>query len=301
MREWVDKLEEIDQDCVYQYEYLLGRELKNYEEYHEIDGKVMEMILEFETREDFFEYYPEIMKQYANPAALEYLPEATDGKAADEQNETLHLWGRLGISLDVTPQEFAILNSDDERSAQELLVTLIQSNRCQMDGNTYFPYKDEALRPDNPEEDLEFELDPRPLRPEQEPSRAYTIAMANNVDYEVEVLGPFFSREETQEALRRLYMDTWENVGEDRIVEADCDFDTLTFKIEAYGTELYYANVKELDLDRSEIGKTSSKENSTELSADRPKLLADRIASAEEKSNKQTFTGSKEKEEKDPR
>lgn len=62
MRDWVSSLDEIDRDCIYRYEYLLGRKLKNYEEYSEIDGKVDEMVLEFESRKEFFEAYPELKK-----------------------------------------------------------------------------------------------------------------------------------------------------------------------------------------------------------------------------------------------
>ena len=62
MRDWLKPLEEIDRDCVHQYEYLLGRKLKGYDEYHEIDSQVDEMILEFESRKEFFECYPELKK-----------------------------------------------------------------------------------------------------------------------------------------------------------------------------------------------------------------------------------------------
>ncbi len=166
MRDWLENLDEIDQDCVHQYEYLLGRELTGYEEYHEIDGKVNEMILEFETREDFFEYYPELL-QYANPALIEALSgNVKEARPEEQKKETINLWGRLGISLEVTPEEMTVLGGEDMRAAQDLLVKLIQSDRCQIDGNTYFPYKMSG-REDNPEEDLDFELDPTPLHPEQ--------------------------------------------------------------------------------------------------------------------------------------
>ena len=175
VRDWVDELDEIDQDCVHQYEYLLGRYLKDNAEYVEIDSKVMEMILEFETREDFFECYPELLS-YANPALIESLSGVIEGvKSREGSSEMLHLWGRLGISLDVTPSEMDILGGNDAHAARELLVKLIQSDRCQMDGNTYFPYKDELVRPDNPEDDLEFDLNSAPLHPAKEQSKAFTI------------------------------------------------------------------------------------------------------------------------------
>ena len=62
MREWLEELSDIDLDCVQRYEYLLNRKLKNREEYREIDAQVDEMILEWESRLDFFVAYPELRK-----------------------------------------------------------------------------------------------------------------------------------------------------------------------------------------------------------------------------------------------
>ena len=61
MRDWL-YVDEIDRDCIHRYEYLLGRKLKDYKEYIEIDRQVDEMILEFESRKEFFEAYPELKK-----------------------------------------------------------------------------------------------------------------------------------------------------------------------------------------------------------------------------------------------
>ena len=62
MRDWLKSADEIDRDCIHRYEYLLGRKLKDYDEYCEIDRQVDEMILEFEGRKEFFEAYPELKK-----------------------------------------------------------------------------------------------------------------------------------------------------------------------------------------------------------------------------------------------
>lgn len=62
MREWVKSADEIDRDCILRYEYLLGRKLKNYDEYTEIDNQVDEMILEFTNRKEFYQTYPELKK-----------------------------------------------------------------------------------------------------------------------------------------------------------------------------------------------------------------------------------------------
>lgn len=65
MRDWLKGVDEIDIDCIHRYEYLLGRRLRDYYEYSEIDEQVDEMILEFESREEFFKAYPEL-KKYRN-------------------------------------------------------------------------------------------------------------------------------------------------------------------------------------------------------------------------------------------
>ena len=72
MRKWLTALSEIDRDCVDQYEYLLGRELTGHAEYTKIDRQVDEMILEWDTRESFFEAYP-ALKKYASGHVLDLL------------------------------------------------------------------------------------------------------------------------------------------------------------------------------------------------------------------------------------
>ena len=62
MRDWLKSKELIDRDCIHWYEYLLGRKLKDWDEYVEIDKQVDEMVLEFEGRKEFFEAYPELKK-----------------------------------------------------------------------------------------------------------------------------------------------------------------------------------------------------------------------------------------------
>lgn len=63
MRDWLKGVAEIDKDCIHRYEYLLGRKLKDYDEYSKIDKQVDEMILEFESRKDFYKAYPKL-KEY---------------------------------------------------------------------------------------------------------------------------------------------------------------------------------------------------------------------------------------------
>lgn len=64
--DWLENLDEIDRDCVEQYEFLLGRPLKDHNEYSTIDKEVDEMILEWETPEEFFKAYPNLKKYAAN-------------------------------------------------------------------------------------------------------------------------------------------------------------------------------------------------------------------------------------------
>ena len=62
VRDWIYNGDELDRDCIYRYEYLLGRKLKDWNEYHEIDEQVDEMVLEFTSRKEFFEAYPNLRK-----------------------------------------------------------------------------------------------------------------------------------------------------------------------------------------------------------------------------------------------
>jgi len=66
--EWARKHDEIDQDCIRQYGFILGRPLLSHEEYMKIDGQVNEMILDFETPEAFFKAYPNLKKYCDEPA-----------------------------------------------------------------------------------------------------------------------------------------------------------------------------------------------------------------------------------------
>lgn len=61
-KRWFNNFDQIDKDCILQYEYLLERKIESYEEYSEIDSKVEEMILEWDSREEFFKKYPELEK-----------------------------------------------------------------------------------------------------------------------------------------------------------------------------------------------------------------------------------------------
>ena len=62
MRDWLKYADEIDKDCILQWEYLLGRKLSGYEEYEMLDKMIDEMVLEWESRKTFFKEYPELQK-----------------------------------------------------------------------------------------------------------------------------------------------------------------------------------------------------------------------------------------------
>ena len=73
--------------------------------------------------------------------------------------EMIKLDARLGISLNVLPEELEILKKED-KTAQNLLIRLIQSDRCVMCGDTYFPdcWNEEYLT-----DELNFDLPINPL------------------------------------------------------------------------------------------------------------------------------------------
>lgn len=79
----------------------------------------------------------------------------------DRKTGLIQLDARLGISLQVTPEELAVLKQEGN-DAQDLLVRLVQSDRCVMCGDTYFPdpWNDGVL----PGE-LNFDMPIAPLSP----------------------------------------------------------------------------------------------------------------------------------------
>lgn len=73
--------------------------------------------------------------------------------------EKIKLDGRLGFSLEVSPEELAILTGNDRAAAQALLVKLVQSKQCQIVGDTYFPVEwNEDILTYEMEDNLSFDL-----------------------------------------------------------------------------------------------------------------------------------------------
>lgn len=79
---------------------------------------------------------------------------------ANPETGLIHMEARLGISLEVTPEEFKVLHSSNTQAAQEQLIQLIRSDRCTMGGDTYFP---EPWNEGIIQEDLNFDLPIKPL------------------------------------------------------------------------------------------------------------------------------------------
>lgn len=91
-------------------------------------------------------------------------------------DSSIALCGRLGITLDVTPQELDVLCGDNSKASQDLLVSLILSDRCRMSGDTYFPYdwNDEILQ--SYEDELSFDLPDCSLHEGFQPLKSHEVA-----------------------------------------------------------------------------------------------------------------------------
>lgn len=74
-------------------------------------------------------------------------------------DKSISLWGRLGISLDVTSDELDVLKRGDS-TATQLMSQLVKSDRITLNGETYFPVEGSK---DILNEDLNFEFEPQPL------------------------------------------------------------------------------------------------------------------------------------------
>ena len=79
-------------------------------------------------------------------------------RSVQAEEATIGLWARLGVSLNVTPGELAALKHPYDQNAKNLLVDLVRSNRCSMDGETYFPAAPNEEHLGDMEEELEFDL-----------------------------------------------------------------------------------------------------------------------------------------------
>lgn len=74
-----------------------------------------------------------------------------------QEDGPVSLWMRLGVSIDVTRDELEALKAENF-SAQEMLMKLLCSGRCRIDGDTYFPEDQKDL-----EDELNFDLPNMPF------------------------------------------------------------------------------------------------------------------------------------------
>lgn len=81
------------------------------------------------------------------------------------QPDTFNLWARLGVTLTVTQEEAAVLCGKDYDEARNILLNLIRSDRCSLDGETYFPEVDQSETDYAiPEVQFDFDFAPTPLQ-----------------------------------------------------------------------------------------------------------------------------------------
>lgn len=98
---------------------------------------------------------------------------------SDNQNNKVSLWGRLGVQIDLTPDEFNILQKNDT-AARDLLINLIKSDRCSLSGESYFP-----LEPNEKHltEELEFDIDYQPIQKQQSTEDALDVFIESEVPF----------------------------------------------------------------------------------------------------------------------
>lgn len=104
-----------------------------------------------EAKKELESYYRESVVGLA-----EKEPEPARSIQAEEP--TIALWARLGVSLNVTLGELAVLKAADAQKAEDLLVGLVRSDRCAMDGDTYFPVEANEAHLGEMREELAFDL-----------------------------------------------------------------------------------------------------------------------------------------------
>lgn len=57
IREWLRPVDEIDRDCIHQWEKLFGIKFRSYEDYSEIDSWIEDMILDYDTKAELIDEY----------------------------------------------------------------------------------------------------------------------------------------------------------------------------------------------------------------------------------------------------
>lgn len=97
------------------------------------------------------------------------------GEVSNESNvqqPSIELSGRLGFYVKVTPVELEALRGEDRRVGKETLIQLIQSGRCNICGDTYFPC---FWNEDYFDGDIEFDLPILPLNSNPQLQKAENV------------------------------------------------------------------------------------------------------------------------------
>ncbi len=83
----------------------------------------------------------------------------------DKSNDQspIRLWARIGVTLNITPEDLAALQDADARKARAALLSIIQSDKCLLDGETYFPETEENELYFGSSE-KEYDFSPTPLQ-----------------------------------------------------------------------------------------------------------------------------------------
>lgn len=84
----------------------------------------------------------------------------------NKKEKIVSLWGRLGVQIDMTPEEFEVLKKNDV-AARDLLVELIKSDRCSLSGETYFPPEPNEEYLADLDDYLEFDIGFQPLQSDE--------------------------------------------------------------------------------------------------------------------------------------
>lgn len=121
---------------------------------------------------------------------------------ADKNENTVSLWGRLGVQIDMTPEEFEILQKNDV-TARDLLINLIKSDRCFLSGESYFPegYPNEGYVEND--YDFEFNIDFQPIQKEQPIVDALDVFIESEVPFRLEEILDIDAPEEVVQELIR--------------------------------------------------------------------------------------------------
>ena len=69
-RSWIYDGDEFDIECILKFEYILGRKLRDFEEYLNLDSHLDGMVIEYAGRKDFYADHPE-MKKYRTEFCLD--------------------------------------------------------------------------------------------------------------------------------------------------------------------------------------------------------------------------------------